>query len=476
MNLRELVQALRGAWRSIALTALLAGAFAFLGGLFLVRYEAKGSVTVHPLGAQTEDSLAVPVVGMVYAPELSILQNQGQSYLGILTSRILVEDVVDRLGLEARYAKGAQGRAGRLLEAVKQPIRLVLYGRLPTHKPTPRDRAIEKTQRAVSVSLVPSSNIIQVSARHRHGAVARDIVNTLVEAFVTFGQQRGQEEADRAVAFIRLQLEAARAQQGALREAQQETNEQAGLLSFDDLVQRMTQRQQKLEDVEDLLEEHDDRQPALAEELRVLGERLSEVPDYERLSYALARNPVLERIQQDILNLQVELKTLEADYQPGSAPVAVRRRQMDILEAAAEAETDRVLQNEAFEVDPRRRTLLADQAALLREQRLAPLARQVLVDRLGRYRARLAELESLHARVAEVQRALKVLEQREEDLVLSVRRAEAAASRIANEVRVLDRAPLPRYPSFKGTPLLGFVLLAVAGAGVIACAVVVYRA
>jgi uncharacterized protein involved in exopolysaccharide biosynthesis len=60
--------------------------------------------------------------------------------------------------------------------------------------------------------------------------------------------------------------------------------------------------------------------------------------------------------------------------------------------------------------------------------------------------------------------------------VLSVERTKAVASQVPSEVRILDRAQAPRYPGLKGTPLIVFVILAGAGAAVVAAAGVIYRA
>lgn len=473
MDFQFLITTLRRRLPVIIATGAVAGLLSFLVGLMLVNYEATGTVMLHPQDVQTEDAMSMPVVGMVYSPQLQILQNQGQSYLGIVKSRSVITQVVDRLELHKRYVGGG---ASKFVEMLKQPVRLAIYGRLHAYKPDPRQRAIEKTTKAVKPMLIPSSNIMRITAHHEKAETARNIVNTVIDVFVEFGQDRSAEAASNAVVFLTGRLDITRSLRDALKDELQEVKAQAKLAPYRDFTPELSRYQQKLDTAEDALKAHDEQQPILQQRLEITKEILKEVPEYQKISYAVARNPVIEQLKQDLIRLRIEIEALLVDYLPGSAPVSVKTKQIAVIRGAIEDELERIVQTETFQMDQRRLSLFSDQLTIEQELRAAPLVRQGIVDRIGKYRKRLSELEKLDTRAAELDRALSVLEQREADLVLALQKAKSVLNSPTDEVRVLDLAVTPRYPSFNGTPLIAFVMIAALGAAVLAAAIVVSRA
>ncbi|HHH44413.1 MAG TPA: hypothetical protein ENK49_09765, partial [Gammaproteobacteria bacterium] len=201
MNLTEIVLLVKNRRRQILMSAIVAALVFFALGQLLVEYSARASVVIRPFGQIDSDTLKNPVVGLVYAPKIDMLQNQGQSYVQLLKSHQLMRETVHKL-----YADNPPAKPNSFLELLKLPFRLLVFGRTPIEQ-DPLERAVQKAMKRVNVVFVGASSIIEVTARDSNPQWAADLANGLLQSMVDYSATYKNRTIDRNSKLVTRELE-----------------------------------------------------------------------------------------------------------------------------------------------------------------------------------------------------------------------------------------------------------------------------
>jgi len=113
-------------------------------------------------------------------------EEQINSEIEILKSRYLLEKVVDSLGAETIYPDlVSDGNPSLLKKVTVLPIlKNLIPERWGTQRTSPRDQALLRLRKKVSVEGVKKSDVIDVSFQSHDPTVAKDVVNTLVRHYL----------------------------------------------------------------------------------------------------------------------------------------------------------------------------------------------------------------------------------------------------------------------------------------------------
>jgi uncharacterized protein involved in exopolysaccharide biosynthesis len=145
-------------------------------GTFLLSptYEAKSSVLVkfgreNLYRPEVGDKGAIISVGQPNQEEIL------NSEIEILTNRDLMDKVITTIGVEKLYPD--------LVEPPSWPFTVISHISSPAERVTPKDRAIIKFGKKLSVEGVKKSNVINVSFQHKDPHLAAQVVNLLLDSF-----------------------------------------------------------------------------------------------------------------------------------------------------------------------------------------------------------------------------------------------------------------------------------------------------
>ena len=136
-------------------------------------------------------------------------EEQINSEIEILKSRYLLEKVIDTIGAETIYPDLALGREASLLKkvAVFPVIKSLSGSQRWGNNTSPRDRALMRLVKKVSVEGVKKSDVIDITFQSPDPRMAARVVNTLVDFYLDRSEEHTSELQSHVNLVCRLLLE-----------------------------------------------------------------------------------------------------------------------------------------------------------------------------------------------------------------------------------------------------------------------------
>lgn len=181
-----------------------------------------------------------------------------------LESRNLIKKVVKRLSLDKDFSKKF---ANSLFENLKQPLRFILYGRLPAVDRSSEDKAVKETKAALTIYFIIGSNVLNINVKHENPHKAASIANTLVDVFIDFIKKKNIDSAKATRKFIEQQLIAVRSELRRYRITLNELKNKHELFIFTDFSVEKARILSKLNSLDDNYENNINRIAALENKL-----------------------------------------------------------------------------------------------------------------------------------------------------------------------------------------------------------------
>lgn len=443
-----------------ATTALLV----FLLGRFLLRYEAQGTLLVKPFGFETpvsgapRPSLAAeiiqPAVGLADAPRMALLDGYGNNFTKILTSRTLIHEVVTRLELDKTYSQN--GTSG-WLERLKQPVRFLLHGQLPTRERSPVEQAIEATEREISAEFIYRTSIIQLFVKDETASRAVKIANTLMDEFVAYSKDLNSQQAKRTAKFIEEQLASTYTELKKQRQLLAAVKETYGVPIFAKFADELTRLTKNLDTLEIEYEKNSDKKKGLEDKIAWIEKELHKHPEYKVSSATTTLNSTLTDLKKKLFDLRVNLQTVLVDYAPSSPQVTSLKAQIGLLEEAIASEVERLLTSETSQANPIHQKLMADKITAEPELAASAILDKQLSGRIQEYRERLTRLAEGAVQAVPTESTISALEAQGVEFQNYLDMIKLIEAKGLSEVQVLDRPVTPRYPAIRGAPLAVYV-------------------
>ncbi len=338
-------------------------------------YEASSSLHVKEVKGQG-----------TFLGELSLsATNPVNAEIEILKSRSNAEQVVKRLHLDWRVDKKADGLSFRILEfssAAEKPVyRVQLTGpdafRVEDEGGTligsgtagmlmqapgftlllkdlkgqkgdsfrltlvPFDDAVAALQRNIAAKEQGrATGIIRVSYAGTDPVLARDIVNTLVQAYLEQGVAFKSEEASRAVGFVEEQLQNLRGELDAAEKNLETYKSSTGVVKLDSEAHALIDR----------ISEVEKAQAAINIQRKQIGFALASLNEAVRkgmvYSPAVMRDdPLVTELARKLADLQTQKTALLVDYTPAHPGVKSLQGQIDEVQAKIRATYETALAN-----------------------------------------------------------------------------------------------------------------------------------
>lgn len=442
----------------------------FLIGLFLVKYEVSATILIKPLGIESERNIKKAPIGMVFSPYLEIINKYGNTYVNILKSRKLIEKVVAHLELDKAYSI-QRSHFAHFIDMVKQPLRFIKYGRLPAVKQSPLEKAIKKTIKQVEAVFIVKSSIIRLTVKNDDAHRAAAIANTLFDIFVEYSRSNKIQSAETTKAFLRQQLEITRARLKKQRERLKELKKKYGIYVFSDFQMEENKLSTKLEASEEQYEQNNFQIQILKDYLERIKKEIKKYPGYKIASYKIELNKTLLNLKNTLFNLKTQLYEMLIDYTPNSPQVKGLKDQIALTENAINSEIELILSSKVVSVNPAYQDMVNQKIHIEVDLSGLPYLNKQIWKRIELYRERLIKIEEIKTKISEINLTISSLKVHQESEFLNAfNMADVLKNRGFDEIEILDKAVVPRYPVLRGIPLsiyvfIGFFSGLILGAG-----------
>ncbi|MFQ5791696.1 MAG: GumC family protein, partial [Acidobacteriota bacterium] len=379
----------------------------------------------------------------------------------LLNSRWLAEQVVQRLHQEqpadASSAPWWREKARAMSRKAFKILGVVLHLRRPFTEATPQEREILEIRESMSGKLLPKSAVFRITAEHRNPDLATRLARLGAETFVEFTREWNAAEAIATRKFLEGQVRDAREALLTAQTTMDEFRRQHGIfLSLDDEEKRRVADLITLEGLSRAVES-DLRQSQ--EKIEQTKGELGAQPRTIQSSMTTDVNPIIRNLRMQLITLESRLPALLVDFTPKHPQVVALQQQIDQISNQLQAEVQRELTSEVTALNPIHQTLLTSLAVeQINFQGLS--ARKAKVDSLvARVRGELSDLSTKKNKWDLLEADIRFYTARLSQMMDNLDTARIAEAKKLTEIKVLDVGIPPRFPTWKGLPLLVFPLV-----------------
>lgn len=406
--------------------------------------ESKVLIRLGRENVAMDPSVAGPTVSLY-----QLRENEVNSEISILTSRGIIEQVVDELGPEwILDVDPADSRAESVsfIATIKSGIKSVLY-RIGMLRDIPlRDRAVGHVREGFAVSAEKRSNIIILTYRDTGPEKSRLVLNQLLRTYLDHHIEVHKTQA--SPVFFREQAKRLKQELSAKEQELKEFRNRYGITSVESqkasLQQQVEYMQTERDKAAGLVDSSRARIASLKKEL---GGK-SRVIEISRVTGR--QNPVIEGIKSKLMDLRMQEVDLAARYPDNHRPLQEIREQI----AASEAYLSRELAGANVEVttgiNQTYQTLQMELASAQSELNSQVAMQRALEKELADRKTRLQELLSHELEEKELQRETQLLQSEymeyRDNLQRAVRAAEMDRNKVAN-------VSIVQNPTFGTTPV-----------------------
>lgn len=440
---RDIAYLLFKQWRLIATMFLVVTLFSTVSAYIFPRlFEAISIVSVKrnipPVPGTSPSSYRVVL-------DLKEVQN---SEIQLLKSRaVLATAADDLLAEEAKRSADAQPPKG--LQAFVRTLRTNVKGFLIAtglvDRGETREDMIDFLSRKVKAKPLPISDLIEVMVSTKNARRSADTVNAVTRAYLS--ERTRLVRRPGVHRFYEEQIALTRARLEELEDRVQSLKAKTGVVSAKDEVTLKLGELSTLSS--ELRQARADREERVRE-IRTLEEQIAAQPEVITSSTTLGRNPIMDRLKQQLLEVESARARALVRFDPRSKEIAEYDEEMADIRESMKGTEAMVVESEVVSVNDVRRDLESSlsqtqaklEASLGRQEALAGQVESLkaevqLVDRDS------LEIERLQELVASTERIyFDYLHQREEA------RAAEATSPNATNVDVIHYAAVPARPKY----------------------------
>jgi capsular exopolysaccharide synthesis family protein len=372
-----------------------------------------------------------------------------KTYTEIIKSRIISERIVQSLGLDLFQKKQGSGLkyvvrefAGRTKELLVKGWTLLKYGRI--EKEDAFNSAAEQVQRGLTVTPTKETFLFELKAEAPSPQLASAITNVAGQVLVEYLQELNNLERQKAQQLSENSVEPARQRLEDARKALVEFKEKSGIISLRD---ETTLQLRSLIDLENNLESVKRETNVILAKRVELARQLQSLGNFSEAAEKVVANPVVQELKLQLVQKEVALegmrKRYTSEYRDTKALDAEITKIKEKLLNELPTQTSEV----TSAVNPLYENILKEQGYLEAElkaldARSADLTRsieekKVLIDSLPQKEATLARFEL----------ALALEEQKYTVVSKELQELEIAATQEMPNIRMLNRAITPLYPS-----------------------------
>jgi uncharacterized protein involved in exopolysaccharide biosynthesis len=354
----ELAELAKKYWLLILVTFLsgTVGMWLSFSIFFTDLYESKTSLLVK-IGRENADTPTTVQRGQVLSQGVRVTDTNSE--VEMLSSRALVEAVVDRLGPDAfksvlappqswtKYPKYYVKKAARGVKNVYKEFLILadLKKRL-----TPREEAIVNVADGIKVEPVRDSDILVLKVGTPSAKLCVDVSNALLDVYL-------QQRAAARRMPVGFDFFAARLAEASDRLTKAEETRAAVRVRWN-LTSALEQRTQYLTELSAIQAEmvrNDAEIAKLKRQRELMVSRLPELPELVRKEQVDAANPSIQSIKERVTALKLERAKLSSRYLPSSEVMRKIDAEIADVEAALRTEPSSILETVTAEENPSKR-------------------------------------------------------------------------------------------------------------------------
>jgi len=408
-------------WRKDIIILFSAVVITSIAGSFLWPPTYEGVTTL--LVEQPQDTLITrPATGVPIVPTpVSVSEakeHMAKTQSEIIKSRVLLGKVVDELSMD-KDIKGA----------------------------SKRQKAINKLQKRVGVSLIRDTNLIKLVVEDRRSSRSAKIANSLAKFYVEWASEARRKKAKGAYAFLGSQAESVEKELRTLEDALQKLKESRGVLALDEQT-KLTVEQLGIFDT-DYNKTVSDEQETKAR-VTDIRQELSKQEEMVITSTDITTNPIVSALKLKLIDLEIKLTALKSKYTEDNPLVISTKEEVEQIRDKLNQEVAKVFGKEITSTNPIRQDLVSGLIRL--ETNLTALqakrkALQVIRDGYSKKLTNLSEAELEYTRLLRRIKGkealyLTLLEKQGEASL-----TEALENPLIVNVEIIDPAPPPVNPA-----------------------------
>jgi len=351
----------------------------------------------------------------------------------IIKSRFLLGKVVDELGLA---------------KEIKESL--------------PRERAINRLQKRISVSLVMDTNVIRLVAEAKTSTAAADIANCLAKFYVEWASEVRRNKAKGAYSFLGTQAETVEKELRGLEDALQELKETKGVQALDEQTRSAVEQLGVFDTEYNKTISAEEETRARVNEVR---DELTRQKEMVITSTDVTTNTIVNALKLKLVDMEIKLTDLKSKYTDDNPMVVSTLEEIEQVKNKLNAEVAKVFGKEITSTNPIYQDLVAKLIGFETDLNALEAKRKALGQIRDTYAKRLTNLSEAEVEYTRLLRRIKGKEALYLTLLEKQGEAgltEALENSLIVNVKIIDEAAPPVKPA-RPKKLLNGILGAVVG-------------
>ena len=357
----------------------------------------------------------------------------------VITSRVLLGKAVDELSLDSSI-KGA----------------------------LKREKAINKLQKRVSVSLVRDTNLIKLVVEDRSAARSAEIANSLAKFYVDWASEVQRAKAKGAYSFLGSQAETVEKELRELEDSLQKLKEAKGILILDEQT-KLTVDQLGVFDTDyNKTVSTEEEVKARVNEIR---EKIAKQKEMIITSTDITTNPVVNSLKLKLIDLEIKLTEFKSKYTDDNPLVISTKEEIEQVRDKLNSEVAKIFGTETTSTNPIHQDLLSRLISLETDMNALQAKRNALQNIRNEYSKKLTNLSEAELEYTRLLRRIKGKEALYLTLLEKQGEAgltEALGNSLLVNVKIIDPASPPVKPARPNkliNGILGLIVGVIAGIG-----------
>jgi polysaccharide biosynthesis transport protein len=318
---------------------------------------------------------------------------------------------------------------------------------------------IKKVMNSISVNLVKNTKIIEISSENIHPELAADITNKTAEVYVEQSRSINRTQATEAKNFIEEQLLTQEKELKTIEEEKLAFKQKEDIFYLDEetklnIEQLANFQAQKLE--------LDTQIVGSNARLEQIKRQLEEQSETVISSQTITANPIVQQLQNKLIDLQIQLPTVKERYSANSPQVTEIEIQIKQIENEISQKVSEIISSKVSTMNPIYQDLLSETVSLETNIISSEAKLNSTNEVIKQYEERLDKLPEKEIQLARLERAVRVAENIYLTLLESYQEARISEAMELGDIRVIDLALIPDTP-IKPRKMLNLAIAGVLG-------------
>jgi len=314
---------------------------------------------------------------------------------------------------------------------------------------------IKKVMNSISVNLVKNTKIIEISSENIHPELAADITNKTAEVYVEQSRSINRTQATEAKNFIEEQLLTQEKELKTIEEEKLAFKQKEDIFYLDEETKLNIEQLANFQELDTQIVGSNAR-------LEQIKRQLEEQSETVISSQTITANPIVQQLQNKLIDLQIQLPTVKERYSANSPQVTEIEIQIKQIENEISQKVSEIISSKVSTMNPIYQDLLSETVSLETNIISSEAKLNSTNEVIKQYEERLDKLPEKEIQLARLERAVRVAENIYLTLLESYQEARISEAMELGDIRVIDLALIPDTP-IKPRKMLNLAIAGVLG-------------